>query len=183
LAPSVTFSENILKPMFPHMGDKQLLRNMRIVTLCFTVLVTLYAINSNASIFKMVESAYQVTLVTAFIPLACGVYWSRATNQGGLFAIFFGASTWLALLFSSTMSAEQIAALPAALDLLIGAMQPLQVLTPQGAGLLASAFGMVIGSLSPQVFKYDPHSHHKLRHGHLPQSTKSNEATSQPLVD
>jgi len=167
LAPSVTFSENILKPMFPHMSDKQLLRNMRVVTVCFTVLVTLYAINSHASIFKMVENAYQVTLVSAFIPLAFGVYWSRATNQGGLFAIFFGIGTWLSLLFSNTMSAEEIAGLPSALDLLIGSLQPLQVLTPQGAGLLASAIGMIVGSLIPQVFKYDPHSHYKLRNGHL----------------
>jgi Na+/proline symporter len=179
LAPSVTFSENILKPMFPHMSDRQLLRNMRVVTVCFTVLVTLYAINSNASIFKMVENAYQVTLVSAFIPLAFGVYWSRATNQGGLFAVFFGVTTWLALLFSTTMSAEEIAGLPSALDLLIGALQPLQVLTPQGAGVLASAFGMIAGSLLPQVFKYDPHSHYKLRNAHLlKDGAASNSATS-----
>jgi SSS family transporter len=167
LAPSVTFSENILRPMFPEMSDKELLRNMRIVTLCFTVLVTLYAINSNASIFKMVENAYQVTLVSAFIPLAFGVYWSRATNQGAICAIFLGVSTWLSLLFSGSMAAEEIAALPSALDLLIGAMQPLQVLTPQGAGLLAALVGMIAGSLLPQVFKYDPHSHRKLRTAHL----------------
>jgi Na+/proline symporter len=181
LAPSVTFSENILKPMFPHMGDKQLLRNMRVVTLCFTVLVTLYAINSEASIFKMVENAYQVTLVTAFIPLAFGVYWSRATNQGALFAIFFGAVTWLSLLFSASMPAEEIAALPSALDLLIGALQPLQVLTPQGAGVLASLFGMVVGSLMPQVFHHDPHSHHKLRNSHLQNQQPT--TTAQPLAD
>ncbi|HAE99998.1 MAG TPA: sodium:solute symporter, partial [Methylophilaceae bacterium] len=58
LAPSVTFTENILKPMMPHMTDRQLLKWMRIVTLVFTVLVTLYAINSKLSIFKMVENAY-----------------------------------------------------------------------------------------------------------------------------
>lgn len=167
LAPSVTFSENILKPMFPHMTDKQLLRNMRVVTLCFTVLVTLYALNSEASIFKMVENAYQVTLVCAFIPLAAGVYWSRATNQGAIFAIFLGVSIWLSLLFSSTMTPAQIAVLPSALDLLIAAIQPLQVLTPQGAGVLAALFGMVAGSLMPQVFKHDPHSHRKLRTAHL----------------
>jgi Na+/proline symporter len=180
LAPSVTFSENILKPMFPEMTDKELLRNMRVVTVCFTVLVTIYAINSNASIFKMVENAYQVTLVSAFIPLAFGVYWSRATNQGAICAIFFGVGTWLALLFSTTMSGAEIAALPSALDLLIGALQPLQVLTPQGAGLLAALFGMLAGSLLPQVFKYDPHSHHKLRNAHL---AKGDAITAQAIAD
>jgi solute:Na+ symporter, SSS family len=167
LAPSVTFSENILKPLFPRMTDRQLLRNMRVVTLCFTVLVTIYAINSDASIFHMVENAYQVTLVAAFIPLAFGVFWSRATNQGALFAIFAGVSTWLSLLFSSSMAPEEISALPAGLDLLIRIIQPLQVLTPQGAGLIASLLGMLIGSLIPQWVKHDPHTHHRLRTAHL----------------
>lgn len=138
LAPSVTFTENILKPMFPHLTDHQMLRWMRIVTLIFTVLVTLYAINSNLSIFKMVENAYQITLVMAFIPLACGVYWKRATNQGALFAIFMGLSTWLAML-------------------LVGPEDPL--LPAQFAGLIASALGMLLGSLLPQFIRNDvPHS-------------------------
>ena len=33
LAPSVTFTENILKPAFPHLSDKQFLRMMRVVVL------------------------------------------------------------------------------------------------------------------------------------------------------
>jgi Na+/proline symporter len=167
LAPSVTFSENILKPMFPKMTDKELLRNMRMVTLCFTVLVTIYAINSDASIFHMVENAYQVTLVAAFTPLAFGVFWSRATNQGALFAIIAGVCTWLALLFSGSMTAEDMTVLPNGLDVVIRGIQPLQVLTPQGAGLIASILGMVIGSLAPQVFTHDPQSHHRLRTAHL----------------
>ena len=129
LAPSVTFTENILKPMLGNVSDKQLLRWMRIVTLTFTLMVTLYAINSKLSIFKMVENAYQITLVMAFIPLACGVYWKRATNQGALLAIFMGLFTWITML--------------------IFADDPL--LPAQFAGLIASAVGMVVGSLSPNV--------------------------------
>ncbi len=129
LAPSVTFTENILKPMVPHMTDHQLLRWMRIVTLTFTVLVTVYAVNSKLSIFKMVENAYQITLVMAFIPLACGVYWKRATNQGALTAIFLGLSTWLAVM-------------------IVGPEDPL--IPAQFAGLIASVIGMLLGSLLPQ---------------------------------
>lgn len=137
LAPSVTFSENILKPMVGHrMTDKQLLGMMRVVTLVFTVLVTLYAMNSDLSIFKMVENAYQITLVMAFVPLVCGVYWKRATNQGALLAIFLGLTTWLAVL-------------------IIGPEDPF--LPAQFAGVLASAFGMVLGSLLPSYFGHEPH--------------------------
>ena len=177
LAPSVTFAENILKPMFPHMGDKQLLRNMRISTACFTVLVTLYAMYSDASIYEMVGSAYQVTLVGAFIPLVAGVYWSRATNQGALFAIFAGITTWVILLVSAEISAEAIAAFPAPVSVIFQAVQWLQVLTPQGAGLIASALGMVIGSLMPQIFKHDPHVHHRLRKGEM-----ANDQEASPLA-
>jgi len=132
LAPSVTFTENILRPMLPKMTDKRLLWWMRVVTLTFTALVTLYAMNSKLSIFKMVENAYQITLVMAFVPLACGVYWKRATNQGALAATVLGFATWILLL-------------------LFGPEAPF--LPPQFAGLIASAFGMVAGSLLPNFIR------------------------------
>lgn len=136
LAPSVTFTENILRPMMDKMSDHKLLRLMRIVTLSFTVLVTLYAMNSKLSIFKMVENAYQITLVMAFVPLACGVYWERATNQGALLAIFLGLSTWLAMI-------------------IFGPEDPF--IPAQFAGLIASALGMIVGSLMPAYFGHEVH--------------------------
>lgn len=148
LAPSVSFSENILKPLIPHISDKQLLKLMRFVTLGFTIVVTLYAVNSELSIFAMVENAYQVTLVSAFIPLAFGVYWKRATNQGALCAIFAGLTVWIVLL-------------------LFGGEAPF--LPPQFAGLLASLSGMIIGSLSPQYIAHRAEIHDELHaglHGH-----------------
>ena len=42
LAPSVTFTENILRPSLPHLTDRKLLFWMRVVTLVFTLLVTVY---------------------------------------------------------------------------------------------------------------------------------------------
>ncbi len=145
LAPSVTFTENILKPMMGHMPDRKLLLSMRLVTLIFTILVTLYAMYSKASIFKMVENAYQVTLVSAFIPLLCGIYWRRATNQGALLSIFLGASVWLSVLIA-------------------GPDDPF--VPAQLAGLIASAIGMLAGSLMPQFVRHDPLIHDQLRSGH-----------------
>jgi SSS family transporter len=131
LAPSVTFSENILKPMIGHrLSDRRMLHMMRGVTVVFTILVTLYAMNSKASIFKMVENAYQITLVMAFIPLLAGVFWKRSNTQGALAAIFCGLSVWLAIL-------------------VFGPDDPF--VPAQFAGLIASAAGMLIGSLLPKV--------------------------------
>jgi solute:Na+ symporter, SSS family len=138
LAPSVTFTENLLKPLMGHVSDRKLLLTMRTVTLCFTLLVTLYAMHSDESIFKMVENAYQITLVMAFIPLLCGVYWKGATTQGAILSIAFGLTTWLSIL-------------------LAGPEDPF--LPAQFAGLLASAVGMVVGSLLPQVLVSPHHAH------------------------
>lgn len=148
LAPSVTFTENLLRPILAkrgHVSDRRLLLTMRAVTLGFTVLVTCYAMYSKASIFQMVENAYQITLVMAFVPLACGLYWRRATNQGAWLSIFLGVSVWLAIL---------------------GAGPEDPFLPAQFAGLLASAFGMVAGSLLPQWLHHDPRIHDELRSGH-----------------
>ncbi len=146
LAPSVTFTENILRPMLGDLRDKRLLLWMRVVTLIFTVLVSLYALNSKASIFNMVENAYQITLVTAFVPLAAGIFWRRATNQGALSAIFLGFSVWMALL-------------------LVGGEDP--PMPAQFAGLLASLFGMVAGSLAPTLFGRElPSTAHRHLHPH-----------------
>ncbi len=129
LAPSVTFAENIVRGMFKHLSDKDLLRVMRITVLCFTVVVTAFAINSDLSIFKMVESAYKITLVAAFVPLAFGVYWSRANPLAGLLAALFGLATWIAC--------ETLA--------------PKGLVPPQLAGLCASVMGMLIGGLVPRT--------------------------------
>jgi len=101
---------------------------MRGVTLVFTILVTLYAIYSDSSIFKMVENAYQVTLVMAFVPLVAGIYWKCANTQGALTAIFCGLAVWLSIL-------------------MFGSYDP--YVPAHFAGLFASVFGMITGSLLP----------------------------------
>lgn len=144
LAPSVTFTENILRPLRPGISDANLLKAMRWVTVIFTLLVTLYAINSDASIFEMVENAYQVTLVSAFIPLVFGIFWKKATNQGALAAIFCGLTVWIGCLVFAPADS---------------------VLPPQFAGLMASLAGMLVGSLMPQFIKYDPTVYDRLKSG------------------
>ena len=131
LAPSVTFSENILNPMLgPHLSDRRKLYLMRGVTVAFTILVTLYAMHSKSGIFGMVEDAYQVTLVMAFVPLVAGVYWKRATKQGALVSIFCGLAVWLGIS-------------------LFGSDDPF--IPAHFAGMFASMAGMIVGSLAPNI--------------------------------
>ena len=135
LAPSATFTENILKVFIKFKSDKHQLWTMRGVVVAFTVGIVFYALKSEGSIYSMVENAYQVTLVAAFVPLAAGVYWKRATILGAYLAMALGISTWLGLSYSD----------------------PEGFWPPQFAGLLASIAGMVIGSHWPGQKR---HYHH-----------------------
>lgn len=142
LAPSVAFSENILRGLLPRMGDHQFLWMMRITIICFAAVVLGFALNTNASIFKMVENAYKVTLAGAFVPLICGVYWQRATTQGALAALLGGIVSWLVV------------------EVMIGEAS---LVPPQLIGLVVSFFGMLAGSLLPQWTGHatplaDPHA-------------------------
>jgi SSS family transporter len=151
LAPSVAFSENIIRNVYPGMSDRRFLLTMRIVLVCFACIVLVFALNSTASIFKMVENAYKVTLVTAFWPLLLGLYWKRATTQGALAAIVTGFSVWVLLEFFGTNN---------------------EVWLPQLVGFLAAGVAMVAGSFAPQVVGratpdtagHAPHAHAATHH-------------------
>lgn len=130
LAPATTVVENIWRNLRPDMSDAQTLRAMRISTFAFTLCVLAYAIAmEGSSIYELVSNAYQMPLVGAFVPLACGVYWKRATTQGALASTACGVLVWLVFAF-----------VPA-----LGEAFPAQL-----AGVIAALAGMVIGSLAPQ---------------------------------
>jgi Na+/proline symporter len=143
LAPSVAFSENILRGYFPGIGDHAFLRLMRITIVCFACLVLVFALNTNTSIFKMVENAYKITLAGAFVPLFFGAYWQRATTQGALAAIFGGVCSWL----------------------LVEALVAESLVPAQLIGLAVSITGMIAGSLLPQwVGRPTPKNAHETHH-------------------
>ena len=134
LAPSVAFTENILKHfVLREMSDRQFLRAMRITLWGFGALVLGVALNSELSIFKMVENAYKITLVAAFVPLAFGLYWKRANTQGALLAMVLGLTTWG----------------------VCEVFEPSEIWPPQLIGLLMSIVGMIAGSLLPKLIR-DP---------------------------
>ncbi len=135
LAPSVTFAENIVKDFMPNMTDKEMLKVMRFSLVGFAICVLIYALNSELSIFGMVESAYKVTLAGAFVPLVFGAFWKRSTSQGALLAIICGVGSWLLI---ESLLGETL-------------LIPAQLL-----GLVVSIISMILGSLLPQlIFKED----------------------------
>jgi solute:Na+ symporter, SSS family len=127
MAPTALFTENVIRPFAPRMGDKQFLLLLRVVLVLFTLAALLFALNSRSTMYEMVQNAYKVTLVSCIVPLAAGIYWKRATPVGAMISVLFGLASW--------GIAELVAA---------DATVP-----PQLVGLAFSLLGMILGSLLP----------------------------------
>ncbi len=140
LAPTATFTGNVLRPFMPKLTDRQFLVVLRIVLVSFTAGALVFAVNSESTMYEMVQNAYNVTLAGAFIPLLAGAYWKRATTQGALLSIVFGIGSWMVC---DHFFAEAL-------------------VPPNLIGLAFSALFMLIGSLAPQVIA--DHEHDPLPH-------------------
>ena len=132
LAPSVTFTENIWRQFRPaKIDDREVLKTMRLSVLVFAACVLAYSIKMEGTpIYELVSSAYQVPLVGAFVPLAFGLYWKRASTQGAIFAVTLGIGVWVIFMLTPALN---------------------EAFPQQLAGVLAAMFGMVAGSLMPQM--------------------------------
>lgn len=128
LAPSSLFVENVLRPFTHRLSDRRMLQLLRGVLVVFAMGVTYQAVNSNQTMYEMVQAAYSVPLVGALVPLVMGMYWKRATTQGALVSIVSGVGGWLVMLYGFDEF----------------------IVPPQLCGLVFSLVGMIAGSLAPQ---------------------------------
>jgi len=128
LAPTALFTENVIRPFAGRMGDRQFMLLMRVVLVVFTLAALVFALNSRSTMYEMVQSAYKVTLVSCVVPLAAGIFWKRANVPGAVLSVVFGLLAWIVAEFTAADA----------------------TLPPQLAGLAASLFGMVMGSLVPR---------------------------------
>ena len=127
LAPAVVIAENLLRPIAKPADDRALLGLMRITVALLAVGVTVMALTSRLSIYQLVNESGKVVLVAAFVPLAAGLFWKRATAFGAKVSIGCGLATWIAL----------------------EAASPEGLFPPALAGFFASAAGIALGSLAP----------------------------------
>ncbi|NVP17876.1 sodium:solute symporter family protein [Candidatus Gracilibacteria bacterium] len=129
LAPSTVLSENIIKPYFKDLSDKKFLLLTRYSVIIMAVLSLGFAL-TQGSVYELVAGTYSLVLVTIFAPLAFGLYWKKANSLGAMLAMIIGGLTYLKMEYYS--DGEFI--IPALL-----------------VGLLASIFGMILGSLLPKI--------------------------------
>lgn len=138
LAPASVLTENVLQPFTKHFKDSTMLWLLRVILVGVAVVATAIAVNSESTMYEMVESGYKVTLVVAFVPLLCGIYWPKATTQGAVFSILLAVPVWIcAEYLYNEESAELWRTVPAQLY-----------------GLAASFVGMFLGSSMPNWIKH-----------------------------
>jgi len=140
IAPTSLCTENVIKPLYPRMGDRQFLLTLRVVLITFTLAALIFALNSKQTMYDMVQNAYTVTLVAALVPLAAGIFWRRANNAGAILSSACGLAAWLLAAWAA----------------------PEATVPPPLIGLAFSLAGMVAGSLVPRP--YAPAQPHGGRH-------------------
>ena len=138
LAPASLITENVLQQFTKHFSDKTMLWVLRTVLILVAIVSTTISVSTNSTMYQMVEGGYKVTLVVAFVPLLCGIYWSKATTQGAVFSILLGVPIWLGAETIYLEESENLwRCVPAHLY-----------------GLAASFLGMLIGSSMPPWIKH-----------------------------
>jgi Na+/proline symporter len=138
LAPASVITENVLQPLTGRFSDWQMLWLLRSILVLVAILATTFSVNSESTMYEMVESGYKVTLVVAFIPLVFGIYWKRASTQGAVFAILLSVPVWIGMEFLYDEESTQL----------------WKSVPPQLYGLAASFVGMIIGSSMPNWIQH-----------------------------
>jgi len=140
IAPTSLFTENVLRPFFRGMSDRQFMLLLRVILVTFTLAALLFALNSKSTMYEMVQNAYKVTLVSCIVPLAFGIFWKRANVPGAVLSVVFGLLSWTIAEWATTEDT---------------------VLPAQLVGLAFSIVGMVLGSLVPRTSAAPASSHVK----------------------
>ena len=101
LAPSTVIGENIVKPFYPNLTDKQLLYVMRLGVVFITV-VSVFFTTLDQSIYELVRQSSELSLVSLFVPLIAGLYWQKASAWGAMAAMIIGLLVWLMTTYIGT---------------------------------------------------------------------------------
>jgi SSS family transporter len=121
LAPATVIGENLVRPYFKTLTDRQLLQIMRFSVVGVALASAIMAA-WNKNIYELVGQSSAFSLVSLFVPLAAGLYWKRASNFGAVAAMVVGMAVWIPCEFLETEIPSLI------------------------WGLLASILAMVVGS-------------------------------------
>lgn len=123
LAPATVLGENLIKPLYgDKLSDEKLLKIMRLSVVGITIISVCLSLYKSG-IYELVGESSALSLVALFVPLVAGLYWKKSTSLGAILSMSLGTSVWFILEFYETEISGMI------------------------WGLLASIFGMIVGTL------------------------------------
>ncbi len=93
LAPATVIGENLIKPLYRDLTDKQLLRVMRLAVVGVAIVTGAMALMRN-NIYELVGESSALSLVSLFTPLLAGLYWKRSTAAGAMASMVAGILVW-----------------------------------------------------------------------------------------
>ncbi|MEM1136561.1 MAG: sodium:solute symporter family protein [Bacteroidota bacterium] len=126
LAPASILAENIIKPMLKETNDKQMLKILR-VSVIVVAIFSLIMANMDSNIYDLVAMSSAFSLVSLFVPMLAGLYWSTFSEKAAILSMLLGMTTWL-----------------------IFEVFPIE--TPSILlGLIASFMGLIIGKFLPEA--------------------------------
>ncbi|WP_346319008.1 sodium:solute symporter family protein [Chitinophaga sp. YIM B06452] len=94
LAPATVLGENIIRPFFKDITDKQFLRVIRISVVIVSAISMGMAFGSQ-DIYELVASSSVLSLVSLFVPLTAGLYWKRSNEGGAILSIILGTAGYI----------------------------------------------------------------------------------------
>lgn len=94
LAPATVLGENLIRPLYKNISDKQLLLVIRLSVVVVSLIALAMALLSR-NIYELVADSSILSLVSLFVPLAAGIYWKAANNAGAILSIVLGTAAYI----------------------------------------------------------------------------------------
>ena len=93
LAASSLASNNILKNIYPHMGEQKLLKLARLITVGMTGVAVLLALGIG-QIYNLMVNAWAFLFVAIFVPVTMALYWRKASREACWVSMIGGLGIW-----------------------------------------------------------------------------------------
>lgn len=101
LAPASVIGENLIKPFFTKISDKNLLFWIRISIVIVTA-ICVYMGTKRQNIYELVGESSAFSLVSLFVPMVAGLRWQKANSLGCILSMIAGLVVWLYCYISET---------------------------------------------------------------------------------
>ncbi|MDN3205164.1 sodium:solute symporter family protein [Algoriphagus sediminis] len=130
LAPATVIGENLVKPYFKGLSDKNLLLFTRLSILLVAIISCAIAI-TQSNIIDLLVASLSLMFSSLVVPFIFGVHWKRANSTGAWASILAGGGTWfICYLLETTIDSTLYGICASLLGMLLGSFFGKKALVP-----------------------------------------------------